>query len=113
MSNYELVEMQPISRTEAQDVIKKKEKDFELTYREDKIKEYLKKGIKLNLKDFNEAKEKIIALEIPRLDDESIIRILDIMPKNGTELRAIVSSSGIVLVDENVTKITNILKSYI
>ena len=112
MSNYEMISMDAVSNTEAAQSIKDKEKKSELTYREDKIKDYLKKFSKMSLKDFNKAKNELEKLEIPRLDEFHIIKILDLMPQSGTELRAIVSHSGSVLVDENVTKVLDLLKQY-
>lgn len=112
MSNYEIVGTEPLSGAEVMDHIKKCEKDRELTYREDKIKDYLKKTLKLSKTKFNEAKKKVVALEIPRLEEEHIVKILEIMPQNGTELRSIVSNSGTVLVDESVTQILDVLKEY-
>lgn len=112
MSNYELKEMKPVSSAYAADIITKKEKSQQLTYREEKIKDYLKKFQKLKLSDYKKAKEELLDLKIPRLDEEHIIKILDIMPKDGTQLRAVVSHSGTVIVDENVTKILSVLKKY-
>ena len=112
MSNYELISTEPVSNAIAGDIIKKKAKEQELTYREDKVQEYLKKYQKLSKTEYEKAKKELEALEIPRLDDSHLIKILDIMPINGTELRAIVSHSGTVLVDENVEKILGVLKNY-
>jgi DNA-directed RNA polymerase subunit F len=112
MSNYELVSMEGVSNTEAGEIINQKEKEEELTYREEKIKEYLKNFQKLDKKNFDAAKLEIEDSKIPRLDEEHIIKILDIMPQNGTELRAVVSHSGTVLVDESVSKILEILNKY-
>ena len=51
-------------------------------------------------------------LDIARLEDAHLIKILEIMPRNGTELRAIVSHGGVVVVDEVVTQILDVLKKY-
>ena len=112
MSNYEIVSKEAIPQIEVLDQIKKKAKDTELTYREEKTMEYLKKFSKMKMTEYKKAKSELISLEIPRLEEEHIVKILEIMPKNGTELRAIVSHSGTVLVDENVTKILEVLKNY-
>ncbi len=101
-----------MSNSEVAEFIKKKEKDIELTYREDKIRTYMKTFNKLKISEFKKAKEELIALEIPRLEEEHIIKIIDLMPKNGTELRAIVSHSGTIIVDDNVDKILGVLKAY-
>lgn len=112
MSNYQVISKEPVSQTEVLDVISKKAKDVELTYREEKTQEYLKKSSSHKVSDLKKLKAEILALEIPRLEEEHIVKIVDIMPNSGTELRAIVSHSGTVLVDENVTKILDVLKNY-
>ncbi len=111
-TNYEIISKEETSLSEALDIIEKKEESQELTYREDKVKEFLKRHSKLSYEDFVKAKEEILSLEIPRLEELHIIKILDIMPKTGTELRAIVSHSGVILVDENSQKILDTLKKY-
>ncbi len=112
MANYEVIKSEPVSASEALELINKKSKDVELTYREEKTMEFLKKMNKLSLKNFKEAYKELESLEIPRLEDTHIIKILENMPSDGTQLRAIVSHSGTVLVDENVTKILDVVKKY-
>jgi len=114
MSNYEIISKRVVSNLEVQTLIKEKAKkeESELTYREEKIKDFLKKAVKLKKTDYEKAKKEIVELEIPRLEVEQIIKILDNLPKNGTELRAIVSNTGTVLVDENLEKILKVLKKY-
>lgn len=113
MSNYTVISVKSISNSEALDIVSKKtDSDVELTYREEKTLNYLSKFKKLNTENFKKAKQEILALEIPRLEEEHIIKILDIMPVNGTELRSIVSTSGTVLVDESVKKIIDTLSKF-
>lgn len=112
MSNYEVISKEPVSVSEVESLMEKKVSETELTYREEKISEYMKKFSQLSQENFEKAKEEILSLEIPRLEEEHIIKIIDIMPKNGTELRAIVSHSGTVLVDESVNKILDVLNKY-
>ncbi len=112
MANYELISKDGISTSEALSIIEKKAEKRELAYREEKSLEYLKKFNKMNFSTFEKAKKEIEELQIPRLESQHIIKILDIMPKSGTELRSIVSHSGTVLVDDSVTKILDVLKKY-
>lgn len=112
MANYEVLEINPISNIEVLNEINKKAKDLELTYREEKTQEYLKKNTKLKITDYKKAKDELTALEIARLEEEHIIKILEVMPKDGTQLRAVVSHSGTVIVDESVESILSILKKY-
>lgn len=112
MANYEIIETKAVPHSEVLDIVKKKSKDRELTYREEKTLEYLKKVSHTNKKDSETMIKELTALEIPRLEVEHIIKIVDIMPKDGTELRAIVSHSGTVLVDESVTQILDVIKKF-
>lgn len=112
MSNYETISSEPVGNAEVKEIIENKESARELYYREEKAKEYLNEFTHLSKENFEKAKEELNALEIPRLGEEHIIKILDIMPSNGTELRAITSHSGTVLVDENVSKILEVLDKY-
>jgi DNA-directed RNA polymerase subunit F len=112
MSNYKVLKKQEMSNSEVLEILEKNSEDRELTYREEKTLEYLKKFVKLSKENFIKAKEELIALEIPRLEEVHINKILDLMPVNGTQIRAIVGSSGTVLVDENISKILSILDKY-
>lgn len=111
-TNYEIASKKQVSVTEVFDIINKKSKDKELTYREEKIKEFLKKHNKISFKEFLEIKKKIEELKISRLEEEHIIKIVDIMPENGTQLRSLVQNTGIVLVDDIANNILDILNSY-
>lgn len=110
MSNYKVISSKPIPNSAVLEKLKKKGE--ELTYREEKSIEYLKKTVKNSSKNFEKIREELEKLELPRIDEKQYIKIIEIMPKTGTELRSIISNSGMVLVDENVTKILDILKKY-
>lgn len=109
-TNYEILSKEEVSLSEALDIVNKKE--TELTYREEKAQDYLKKNTKLSYEEFTKAKEAILALDIPRIEEIHIIKILNIMPTTGTELRAIVSHDGLVLVDETAKKLLDSLKQF-
>ena len=111
MVNYEIISEKAVSTSEVIEVIKKQDPE-NLTYREEKILEFLKKRNSISIKDFKAAFKEISALEIPRLEDFHIIKLIELNPKDGTTLRAIISNSGTVIVDENVTKILDVLKKY-
>lgn len=112
MTDYKIISSEEVSNSQVLDIIEKKAKKEELTYREEKTLEYLKKINKISKENLEKAKQELINLDIPRLGLTHIIKILDIMPKNGTELRAIVSNSGVVLVDESAKKILEVLSKY-
>lgn len=111
-TNYEIVSKKEISQSEVLDIINNKQDETELTYREEKVQDFLKKRTPLSMEEFSTLKKELESLDIPRLEDSHFIKIIDIMPKNGTQLRAITSHTGVILVDENVTKILDVLKAY-
>lgn len=111
-NNYDLISIEGISQSEVTEFITNKEAKQELTYREEKVREYLNKFQKLDNTQTKKALVELSDLDIPRLDVDHMVKILELMPQNGTELRAIVSHSGTVLVDENVTKILDVLINY-
>ena len=112
MANYEIISKEPVHPSKVLNHIEQKVEEKELTYREEKILEYLKDSNKLSLEEFNTAFEELKALEIPRLEDSHLIKILEILPRNGVELRSIVSHGGVVVVDDVVTQILDIVKKY-
>ncbi len=112
MSDYKIISRETISNSEVLGLLKEKEKDSELTYREEKSLEYLKKVAKNSAEEVKKIKEDLLSLDIPRLEESHYIKIIEIMPRNGTELRAVLSNTGAILVDENVTRIIDVLKKY-
>lgn len=112
-SNYEILEQTPVSQSEVKDLIEQRTQEVEeLSYREEKSLEYLKHLDVLSFEDYQKAFEEIKALNLARLEDLHIVKILDLMPENGTQLRLIVANSGTVLVDESVSSILDILAKY-
>lgn len=111
-TNYEIISKKEISQNEVLDIINKKEEETELTYREEKVQDFLKKRATLSVEEYAKLKKELESLDIPRLEESHFIKIIDLMPKNGTQLRAITSHTGVILVDENVTKILDVLKAY-
>ena len=112
MVNYEVINQKPVHSSKVYEEITSKTQNREQTYREEKILEYLKKTNKLEQKEFKSALDELKALEIPRIEEKHLVKILEIMPQNGTELRAIISHGGVVVVDDVVTQILEIIKKY-
>ena len=112
MANYTVISQKPTHSSFVLEEIEKEADSRELSYREEKTLEYLKEFSKLSKKEVQNALQELQALEIPRLELVHLIKILEIMPANGQELRAIVSHGGVVVVDDVVAQILEILKKY-
>ncbi len=109
MANYDVISQRVVSLSEVKDIFGKKD---ELNYRESKVKEYVDTFSKLSFEDFQKAKEVLLSLGVSRLDENDVIKILNIMPKTGTELRVLLSGTGTILVDESVKSILEVLNKY-
>ena len=74
------------------------------------IKKFVKGFDILNLEKANELKEEIVALELIKLKDEAIIKIVDFVPVDAAELNKVIVE---VSFDANeVNKILEITKKY-
>ena len=113
MSDYNIIEEVPIPNGEIVHMLEAKLKKKELTYREQKILDYFKKIKYVAKDDADKIIKDLEGLEIENLSYEIIVSFVNILPKNGTEIRAISSPKGLVLVDEDVTKILEVLKPYL
>lgn len=106
-----ILDKEPIHMAELAGELKKISKK-ELKGLQQKTGDYALKFSKLN-KD-REAKlyQDILGLEIPRLEVEHIAAIVNLLPRNETELKTIFAGSKTTLAPENIVKILDTLKKY-
>jgi len=97
-----IIEEKPLSMAEAKEYLI--EEDSE-------IKGFIKKFVKLDHKKAKEFTEKIKGLDLMKVKDSHIAKIIDLTPENGEELNKIFVD---VILDENETsKILEIVKQFI
>jgi len=114
MPEIKIVEEKPISMAELKEEIKDiKKRDAELSFRTAKVAEQLDVLKVVKPKDAEEMYEKIQKLNIPRLKDVHIYKIIDILPQNIVELKNIIQSYSIVVTNDNIEKILEILADYV
>ena len=104
----EILSETPISAYQLREELEKiKKRDKELNFRAAKAEEHLNSvGTPKNL---DELYEKISKLDIARLKDQHIRKILDIMPKSVNELKAVMQGYTISVTNENMKKIVDII----
>ncbi|MBN2454394.1 hypothetical protein JXB11_02505 [Candidatus Woesearchaeota archaeon] len=101
----------PISQLkEAVDKIKKRDK--EPNFRVNKIEEYLNSFNRLSASKSKELIEKLTKLNIPRMKEQHIYKIADILPINVDDLKAILQPYTITVNNENMKKIVEVVKAY-
>jgi len=88
-------------------------KDKELNFRSNKTKDYLNNFISLNEKQYEDLRKKIKSLKIPRLKEDHIIKILDVLPRNLEELKSALQQFTITVNNDNLKKIMETIDSVI
>lgn len=85
-----------------------KEKNYEqkLAY------EHVKKFSKIELKKAEALIKELSELEMRKLKDEQIIKIVDLMPKDIHDLRVILAKSQVPFKDEELEKVIEIVKKH-
>jgi len=113
MARPEVLKETPITIVELKEEIGKiKKRDGELNFRATKTEEYLEQFVSLSQKKTEELKEKIEKLAIPRLKDEHIIKIIDLMPANVEVLKVLLQAYTITVTQENLKKIVGVVQDY-
>ncbi len=113
MSKPQVIEEIPLNIVEVKEMLKKiKERDEELNYRAQKTAEYLDVISTIKPKQAKELKEKLLALEIPRVKEMHVHKIIDIMPKTPEGVKTIFSGLTISITADNVKKIVDAVNEY-
>lgn len=106
----EIIKETPVTLAEAKgDLTRIKKRDGELTFRGNKTEEYLEQFAAVEEKKAKEIYKKIEALEIPRLKEAHICKMIDIMPTTVNELKAILQGQPVTIKEENLKKIVEAL----
>lgn len=103
-------DVKPITMPEAREILAKVEKQKELGYEQKVASEHLKKFTKIELA---EAKKMVDELSSTlRMSPETMVQIVNIMPKTPDELRMIFAREKFSLKEDEMNKILEIVKKY-
>ena len=109
----EVISEEPLAMAEVKNLLKKVEKrDEELTFRSAKTVEYLKELTLLSETKAKELAKKIMDLGIPRLKEEHVAKIIDLMPYTKDDIKLVLSGYTLTIKNENVKKIHDVLTEY-
>ena len=78
--------------------------------KEKKIKQFIKKFTKLKPDKAKEMKEDLKKLDLIKLKDEHIVKIVDFMPEDAVDLNKVLP--GVSLDQDEVSKILEVVKKY-
>ncbi len=113
MVKPEIISENPITLTELkQEIDKIKKRDKELNFRVGKTEEYLSHFVTLNKAKQDELIKKLEKLNVPRLKDIHITKIVDIIPKTVDELKIILQGYTITVNNDNIKKIVDVVKDF-
>ena len=113
MTNPQVVEEVPLNIVEVKEMLKKiKDRDTELNFRAQKTAEYLDAINTIKPKSAKELKEKLTELEIPRIKEVQIQKIIEIMPLTAEGVKTIVSGFNISVTADNVKKVVSLVNEY-
>jgi len=103
-----ILDEQHINISQVEAVIKERKKDGELTYEQKKTLQYAKEFRKLDAK---KAKEMLEELEAAEIDKAVAVKIVDIMPRNKSELKVLYSKHH-VPTEEEIKSALELVKKY-
>ncbi len=114
MTKPEILEKKPITLANLKSILGQlKKRDGELTFRGTKTEEYVNQVVLISKKNAEELKKKLQELEIPRLKEEHITKIIDILPATETELKVILQGYSLTVSPDNRKKIISVLQDYL
>jgi DNA-directed RNA polymerase subunit F len=105
-----VIETKPISMAESKDILSNREKKKELSYEQKLALEHLNKFTKLKPEEAKKLLEELSS--VLRMSQETVVQILNFMPKNPDELRMIFSREKFSLKEDEIKKILEIIKKY-
>lgn len=109
MSEFEVLEEAPVSLAVLKDRLQTMKADEELTFRAEKTSSYLEGFPILSIKEAESLSQKIMELNVPRLKDRHIVKIVDILPKDLDSLRLLLSTETLTVKDEDLKKILDVI----
>lgn len=104
----------PVSMSEVKaELAKIKKRDEELNFRAAKTEEYLSQFSSLSTAKVDELKEKLTKLKIPRLKDEHIVKIVDVLPSTLEDVKAFLQGQTITITQDNQKKIADAVAGFL
>ena len=114
MTKPEVIEKNSMSMTALRDELGKiKKRDGELSFRGNKTEEYLNEFTILKTKNAEELYKKLEGLNIPRLKDTHINKIIDLMPASVDELKVVMQRYSLPITNDNLKKIVDAVSKHL
>ncbi len=90
-----------------------KERDEELSFRAGRTEEYVNEFAQISAEEAEELKKELEDLDIARLKEEMIHKIIDIMPSTEEELEVVLKGYTVSVQSENIEKVFEVVENYL
>jgi len=105
-----VTESKPVSMTQAREILSEREKMGELGYEQKLATEHLGKFTRLSPAEAKKMEEELSG--ILRMSPETLVQILNFLPKNPDELRMIISREKFSLKEQEIGQILEAVKKF-
>ncbi|MFH1398585.1 MAG: hypothetical protein ABIG95_00555 [Candidatus Woesearchaeota archaeon] len=113
MAKAEIVSEMPISMSDLKKEIGRiKKRDQEPSFRVTKMEEYLNFFVQLSQKDAEALEQELKKLDVPRLKDLHIKKIVDLLPVTVDHLKVILQGYTLTVNQDNMKKIVAVVKKF-
>ena len=109
----DIISKEPLTSAELkQELNKMKKRDGELNFRAAKVETYINEILQLKPKEALALKKELQELNIPRLKDNHITKLVDTLPQSPEEVASVLDGYPITINKENLKKISETILKY-
>ena len=90
-----------------------KKREQEPNFRVQKTEEHINTFVSIDPKKGKELVEKLQGLQIPRLHDKQIFKIVDILPRTVDELKVVMQGYTLTINNDNMKKIVKVVQEFL
>jgi DNA-directed RNA polymerase subunit F len=105
MPEIEVIKEMPLTMAELKEKLAHIKKNHDLSFRATKALEYLNTFAKQKPKEAEDMRKKIQDLNIIRLKETHIVKIIDLQPKDADSLKAILANENVTLRPEDMKRV--------
>jgi DNA-directed RNA polymerase subunit F len=109
MTEFEILEQNPVTLADTKVKIDALAEEGELTFRAEKTKSYLENFVRLEKDEVDAIRSSIEELNIPRIKDRHVVKILDVMPKDLDSIKVLLSGETLTISDDDLKKILDVI----
>jgi len=114
MSKPIILEKQAMSVVEVKDALKKIQKrDEELNFRANRTLEYVNEVAQLKSKEAKELLTKLQEMDVPRMKDNFLKKIIDVLPTSDKAMQTLVTDHSLTVSKENIKKMASTVAKYL